>query len=44
LATYCTREYLLTEAGLLDGRLATTPWAGAADFAGSVMVIWTAAI
>lgn len=32
VATYCTGSYLLAEAGLLEGRIATTHWAKAADF------------
>jgi transcriptional regulator GlxA family with amidase domain len=32
LATYCNGSYLFAEAGLLDGRLATTHWAAARDF------------
>lgn len=33
IASYCTGNYLLAEAGLLDGHVATTHWAKAADFA-----------
>ncbi len=33
IAAYCTGAYLLAEAGLLDGKVATTHWARRADFA-----------
>ncbi len=33
IATYCTGSYVLAEAGLLDGRIATTHWDRRADFA-----------
>lgn len=33
VASYCTGSYLLAEAGLLNGRIATTHWAKATDFA-----------
>lgn len=32
IASYCTGSYLLAEAGLLDGRIATTHWSRTADF------------
>jgi transcriptional regulator GlxA family with amidase domain len=32
LGTYCTGTYLFAQAGLLDGRIATTHWASAKDF------------
>jgi len=33
IATFCTGAYILAEAGLLDGRVATTHWARSSDFA-----------
>jgi transcriptional regulator GlxA family with amidase domain len=33
LGTYCNGSYLLAEAGLLNGRIATTHWASANEFA-----------
>jgi transcriptional regulator GlxA family with amidase domain len=32
LGTYCTGTYLLAQAGLLEGRIATTHWSSAKDF------------